>query len=361
MSEPDSDTYALILAGGSGERFWPLSRNTHPKQLLKIFNHQSLLEKTLGRLKGVVPPENILVLTNAVQEEEVRKIVTGLPPENIVAEPEKRDTGPAIALGIGWVAARNPEATMIVLPADQLIEDEDEFQRVLRGAVNAAKLSHALVTIGIKPTWACPSFGYVEREQRATITGLEDDIAVYDVKRFREKPNADLAQTFVDAGNFTWNSGMFIWSLPTVVRELSQHAPEFSDFISELRKSDDVAATIAHQFPKLTKLSIDYALMEKASRVLNVEATFDWDDVGGWISVAKYLDQDEENNASNVKISNIDGTGNIIYSNQSDRHIAVIGATNLIVVQTKDALLIADKDQAERIKQLCKVVPEELL
>jgi mannose-1-phosphate guanylyltransferase len=356
-----SNTYALILAGGSGERFWPVSRNTHPKQLLKLLDDTSLLEQTLERIQGIVPAENILVLTNSVQEEEVRKLITSIPAENIIAEPQKRDTAPAIALAIGWVAARNPSANMIVLPADQLIEDTDKFHEVLAGAVDAAEHSGAIVTIGIKPTWACPSYGYIERGKRATVDGMTADIAVYEVKRFREKPNADLAEQFLSDGNFTWNAGMFIWSLPTVVSELTRHAPQLAEFINEVRRSTDLASTIKSQFGKLDKISIDYALMENASRVLNIEATFDWDDVGSWISVAKYLDTDKHNNATNVKISELDATGNVVFSKNPNCHIALLGVTNLIVVQTEDALLIVDKDQAERIKHLIKNVPKELL
>lgn len=356
-----SNTYALILAGGSGERFWPVSRNTNPKQLMKLLDTTSLLEQTLERIQGVVPKENILVLTNTVQEEEVRKIITCIPPENIIAEPEKRDTGPAIALGIGWVAAKDPSATMIVLPADQLIKDTEEFHKVLAGAVDAAEHSGALVTIGIKPTWACPSYGYIERGKRATVDGMTADVAAFEVKRFREKPNADLAETFINEGNFTWNAGMFIWTLPTVVSELSRHAPQLSEFINEVRKSTDLSGTLANQFAKLDKISIDYALMENASRVLNIEATFDWDDVGSWISVAKYLGSDEDHNATNVEITELDATGNIVFSKNPKTHIALLGVANLIVVQTEDALLIADKDQADRIKHLIKRVPKELL
>ncbi len=358
---PDQDSYALILAGGSGERFWPVSRNTHPKQLLKLLDDTSLLEQTLARVMGIVPPENILILTNSVQEEGVRKAVSGIPAENILAEPEKRDTAPAIALAVGWVAARNPSATMVVLPADQLIRDEAAFQHDIRASIMAARLSEAIVTIGIKPTWACPSYGYVERGRRATIPGFDGDSVVFEVERFREKPNAELAETFFASGRFTWNAGIFVWTLPTVVKELSHHAPALADFISELRRSTDMLATIAHQFPKLPKISIDYALMEKASRVLNVEATFDWDDVGSWISISKYLEADEGKNGSNVAISQIDATGNIVFSKNPDCHIALLGVANLIIVQTPDALLIADKDQADRIKHLIPKVPKELL
>ena len=357
---PDTpERFAVILAGGSGERFWPLSRTTRPKQLLRLFDESTLLEKTIVRLEGLVPPENILILTNVEQETTVREIATTIPADNILAEPAKRDTAPAIALGIGWVAARNPSATMAVLPADQLIEDEDEFRAVLGGAFRAAELSGALVTIGIKPTWPCPSYGYVERGKEAAIDGLEG-VAAFEVVQFREKPDPELAEQFLEAGNFTWNGGMFIWSLPAVVAELQVHAPDLAAFVEEIKTSTDVGATLAARFEQQKKISIDYALMEKASRVLNIEATFDWDDVGSWISVSKYLDDDGNNNRGNTALTTMGSRDNIVYSKDKDRRIALLGVENLIVVETGDALLVTTRDQADRIKELVKELPPEL-
>ncbi len=351
--------YALILAGGSGQRFWPVSRDALPKQLLKLFGEKTLLELTVERLKGIVPTENILVLTNSQQEARVRELLPQLPKENIVAEPEKRDTAPAIAMGVGWVAAREPSATMMVLPADHLIKDAAAFAKVLLGAAQAAESSGALVTIGIKPTWPCPSYGYVERGRKAMLNGMPEDVLVYEVTRFREKPNPDLAEHFISQDSFTWNSGMFIWTLPAIFSELSRHAPVLADFVAEVRKSKDFSATIARQFSRLPKLSIDYALMEKASRVLNVEATFDWDDVGNWTSVGRYLEQDKEGNQHNCKLAQFDSGGNIVFS-QTENYVALLGVQDLIVVQAKDAILIASKSHAESIKKLVDNLPKEL-
>ena len=359
MANPPPPRYALILAGGSGQRFWPVSRDALPKQLLKLFGEKTLLELTVERLKGIVPTQNILILTNTQQEATVRKLLPKLPKENIIAEPEKRDTAPAIALGVGWVAAREPSATMMVLPADHLIQDEEAFKKVLLASAFAAESSGALVTIGIKPTWPCPSYGYVERGRRALLNGMDEDIAVYEVVRFREKPNPDLAEHFINQGNFTWNAGMFIWTLPAIFSELSRHAPVLADFVAEVRKSKDFAATISKQFGKLPKLSIDYALMEKASRVLNVEATFDWDDVGNWTSVGRYLEEDKHGNQHNCKLAQFEASGNIVFT-QTNHHVALLGVQDLIVVQAKDAILIASKSHAESIKKLVDTLPQEL-
>jgi mannose-1-phosphate guanylyltransferase len=350
--------YALILAGGSGQRFWPISRDSLPKQLLKLFGDKTLLEMTVDRLDGLVPTENIVILTNKQQEAAVRKLLPQLPKENIIAEPEKRDTAPAIALGVGWVVARDPTATMMVLPADHLIKDQKEFHRVLNNAAKAAEVGSSLVTIGIKPTWACPSYGYVERGRRASLPGV-DDQAVYEVERFREKPNPDLAEHFINQGTFTWNAGMFIWTIPAIFSELSRHCPALADFVSELRNSKDFAATMSKQFSKLPKLSIDYALMERASRVLNIEATFDWDDVGNWTSVGRYLTNDENGNQHNCAFSQLDSSSNLVFS-QTGQHIALLGVQDLIIVSAKDALLITSRSHAESIKKLADQLPKEL-
>ncbi len=355
------NTYALILAGGSGTRFWPLSRNSKPKQLLDLFGDGTLLTQTIQRLEGLVPFENILILTNAQQVDAVRAVATMLPPGNIHAEPAKRDTAPAVALGIGLVAARNPDAVMMVLPADQLIKDTAAYHSVMRDALATAELSDGLVTIGIRPTWACPSYGYIERGERAYIHGLDCENPPVEVKRFREKPNVELAEQFLAQGHFTWNAGMFVWSIPSVIRQLATHAPQLANFVSELRRSPDIDATVAAQFPTLTPISIDYALMENADRVLNIEANFDWDDVGSWISIAKYLEEDHDANRSNEAISQIDSENNIIFNARPGTRIALLGVDDLIVVQTGDALLIANRHQADSIKKLVDLLPPELL
>jgi len=361
-SSDSKKTYALILAGGSGTRFWPLSRNEHPKQLLKLFDDETLLEKAVNRLEGLVPPEQILILTNPVQLNATRAALPDFPAENVIAEPERRDTAPAIALAVGWVAARDPEATMVVLPADQLVTDHDAFRETLAAAGSAANEADAVVTIGIKPTWACPSYGYVERGRRATISGLSDDApAFFEVERFREKPSPQLAEEFVEQGNFAWNAGIFIWTVPTVMREFAEHCPELSDFVHELRRSSDVEATISSQFADLPKVSIDYALMEKAKRILNVEANFGWDDVGGWISVGKYLDKDGSDNVTNRPINQIDSYNNIVFVRDEGVRVGLLGVHDLIVVQTDDAILVADKDEADNIKKLVAEVPDNLL
>jgi len=356
MSQP----YAMILAGGSGTRFWPLSRNSRPKQLLDLLDSGTLLSQTIDRLEGLIPQENILILTNAAQEDAVRHLASALPPENIFAEPARRDTAPAVALGIGLVAARDPEATMMILPSDQLILDTAAFQSVMKDAIATASLGEGLVTVGITPTWPCPSYGYIERGEAALLAGRELTHHPHEVSRFREKPDTAQAEEFLSSGNFAWNAGMFIWSIPTVMAELQRHAPELGEFAKELQKSADLNATITSRFPHLTPISIDYALLENASRVLNIEASFDWDDVGSWISVAKHFNTKGDGNQTNTQITPIDSSNNIVFSSQ-DKHIALLGVDDLIVVQTDDAILVATRERADEIKKVVGKLPEHLL
>ena len=351
--------YALILAGGSGERFWPLSRRTRPKQLLSLVSKKTLLEETLARLDGLIPADRILILTNTEQESAVRKLLENFPKENIVAEPAKRDTAAAIALGTSWVAVRDHAAIMLVLPADHVITNRAAFQQTVALAADAAEETSELVTIGIKPTWACPGFGYVEQGKPVRLRKHPDNDAIHRVVRFREKPNPDLAESFLRRGNFRWNAGMFAWSVPTVLREFNRHAPELADFISQLRMPGNFQTALRERFSKLPRISFDYAIMEKADRVLVVEATFDWDDIGTWHAVANYFEKDKRGNAANQVITTIDSSNNIVFE-ENGTTIALVGVHDLIVVRTSDALLVCHRHEAERIKDLIGKLPPEL-
>ena len=352
--------YALILAGGSGERFWPLSRKTRPKQLLRLVSERTLLEDTVLRLDGLVPRERILILTNVEQEAAVRELLPDFPSANIVAEPAKRDTAAAVALGAGWVAARDHMATMVVLPADHVIKDTAAFQKTVLAAAFAAQETGALVTIGIKPTWASPGFGYIEQGPQVKFrTSTDLGVAVHRADRFREKPNTELAESFIRAGNFRWNAGMFVWAVPSVLSEFNRHTPELAQFISQVSAPGQFEQALRERFPQLPKISFDYAIMEKADRVLVVEAAFDWDDVGGWQAVASYFTNDEHVNAANCDITAVDSTNNIVFD-QDGTKIALLGVHNLIVVRTGDALLVCDRHKAEKIKSLIGHLPPEL-
>src|SRR5881409_2757226 len=351
--------YALILAGGSGERFWPLSRRARPKQLLRLVSDKTLLEETLARLDGFVPTERILILTNAEQENAVLKLLGNCPMENIVAEPAKRDTAAAVALGTGWVAVRDHAAIMVVLPADHVIANRTAFQETLALAADVAEETSGLVTIGIKPSWACPGFGYIEQGKPVRLRKRPDIDSIHCVLRFREKPNLDLAESFLRKGNFRWNAGMFVWSVPTVLREFNRQAPELANFISQLRAPENFEKALRERFSKLPRISFDYAIMEKADRVLVVEASFDWDDIGSWRAVANYFQNDEQGNAASCAVTAVDSTNNVIFD-EGGTAIALLGVHNFIVVRTRDAILVCHRHQAEKIKDLIGKIPPEL-
>ena len=354
MSNP---FYAIVLAGGSGTRFWPLSRNQTPKQLLRLFDAKTLLEETVERLNGLVPTENILLLTNEEQEAAVRKLLPQLPVDNIVSEPARRDTGPAIALGVGLLAARNQAATVAVLPADHLIRDKAAFQADLVEAARAAERGGDLVTIGITPTWGFPGYGYIERGK--SVSGLQA-LPLFEVSRFREKPNPELAESFVRSGNFYWNAGIFVWTVNAIVTAFTRHAPALGEFVSTIRRGHKLNPSLwRSKFEQLPKISIDYAVMEKANRVLVLPATFDWDDVGGWTAVAKYLEHLPQNNVANTALTAQESTNNIVFS--EDRlHVALLGVNDLVVVQTKDAILVCSRHEVENVKKLVANLPVEL-
>lgn len=363
--------YALVLAGGSGERFWPMSRRSRPKQLLSLFSGSTLLEGTLQRLAGLVPLERVIILTNHEQEGAIRCLLPAVPPENIIVEPEKRDTAAAIALGVGVVARRDRNATMIVLPADQIIRDVAGFQVAVRTAAEAAVQTECLVTLGVKPTWPCTFFGYIERGRQVAVRDLEEGApGVYEVLRFREKPATELAESFLRDGCFRWNAGIFVWTVQAILRELDRHVPALATFIARLHEGDDPQMVIAADFPTLPKVSIDYAVMEKVSRMLEVEAEFDWDDVGNWIAASKYWEHDPCGNSANVVLTTIDSTNNIVFADPTNvgeecfsplPHVALVGVDDVIVVQTRDSILVCNRHQVDKIKHLVARIPRELL
>jgi len=248
---------------------------------------------------------------------------------------------------------------MMVLPADHVINDRAAFQETMKTATRAAEETGALVTIGIKPTWACPGFGYIEQGAPAPLKGGSTPNDVFRVVRFREKPNSELADSFVRRDNFRWNAGMFVWSVPTVLSEFNRHAPELADFISQIRATGNWEHALSSRFAELPVISFDYAIMEKADRVLMVEASFDWDDVGGWRAVASYLPTDENSNAANCDLTTLHASNNIVFSENPGK-IALLGVHNLIVIQTDDAILVCSRHDVEKIKNLVGKLPSNL-
>ena len=362
MQAPDASVFAVILAGGHGERFWPLSRKTKPKHHLALFSERTLLSATLDRLDGFIPPERTLVLTGVEQAAAVRALLPELPAENFVVEPTRRDTAAAMALAAGMIARRNPRAVAVVLPADHHIPSPADFQRTLSTAVRAAQTNASVVTVAIKPDWACPGFGYLELGAPLGGSDGEEggDAGFRPVLRFHEKPSVETAEAYLNRGNFSWNAGMFVWSVPVLMEALRQTTPELFAFCEGLQACPDPGSFLAERFASVPKVSFDYAVMEKLSGVLAVEAGFAWDDLGGWAAAGKYFPADQEGNSGNVPILSVDARDNIVFSKEGGQHVALLGVENLIVVNTGDALLVCPRDQAERIKEVVARLPAVL-
>ncbi len=350
------NAYVCIMAGGSGERFWPMSRQRTPKHLLKLFADRTLLEDTVRRLEGVVPKANIFVLTNQAQLDGARAALSFLAPEQIVAEPAKRDTAPAAALATGLVSAKNPEAVMALLPADALIKNHARMAQQLAAALHRAAGTDALLTFAIKPTYPSPGFGYLEMGEelgRSTEGGL-----VRRVNRFVEKPDIATAEKYVAGGNHAWNAGMFMWRVRSFLAEAEKHAPELAKFVREF-PAGDPTTYLAEKFPHLPKISVDYAVMEKAAAVETILAEYDWDDVGMWTSLPPHLPADDAGNAIRGTVLGVNAQKNIAISN--GRVVALVGVKDLVVVETADAVLVCHRDAVQDIKKLMPMLPKDLV
>jgi mannose-1-phosphate guanylyltransferase len=353
----DSRFFACIMAGGSGERFWPMSRQRTPKQLTKLFGETTLLEETVRRLDGVVPAANIFVLTNTTQLAAARAALPMLAPEQIVAEPAKRDTAPAAALAAALVRARRADAAMLLLSSDALIHDGRRCGAQLRAALERALQTDALLTIGIRPSHASTGFGYLEMGEE--IARGADGSVFRQVRRFVEKPDAATAQRYVDSGNYAWNAGMFAWRVSAFLAEAERNAPTLATFIREFPARDS-AGYIAQRFPTLEpKISLDFAIMEKARAVETAIATFDWDDVGLWTALPKHLPADASGNTLRGAVVISGAANNIAVSN--GRTIALCGVNDLVVVETADAVLVCHRDAVQDIKKITQQLPRELL
>jgi mannose-1-phosphate guanylyltransferase len=341
--------FTFILAGGSGERFWPLSRSKTPKHLLRLLSDRTLLETTVRRVENLVPWERVFILTNAAQAEAVRKELPFLPPENVVAEPEKRDTAPACALAVGFARARDQEAICALLPADAVIHNTSVFQRQLTKAAEVAGERDALITFAIPPTYPSTGFGYLQLG--------EGHDSIHRVVRFVEKPELSTAENYYQSGQYAWNAGMFIWRAEIFLRETERLVPPLSEFIRDF-PAGDASSYLADRFGKLPKISVDYAVMEKASEVLAVRAEFDWDDVGSWTALPDHLGSDTGGNTVRGEVIEYESRNNIALSN--GRLIALCGVENLIVVETPDALLVCHRDAAQDIKKLQPLLPQQV-
>ena len=351
--------FIVILAGGKGERFWPQSRRRVPKHLLPIVGGAPMLAQTLARVGPLVPAKNIFVITAADQLGAVRAACPRLPRANIVAEPIGRDTAPAVALAAALVARRDSGGVFAILPADHVIHDRRAYQADLRAAFAAASAAEVMVTIGIKPHEPATGFGYIQRGKRwQGIAGR----TLYSVRRFVEKPSLPVARGYLSAGDYLWNAGMFVWSVPVVSQALERDAPALHAGFDHVRRGlaagRALAPLLEKIYPALPKISVDYALLEKADNVVVLPASFDWDDVGSWPAIARHHKKDAAGNVIRGRAVVEDGRNNIVVAD--DGHLlGVIGADDLIVVHTPDATLVCPRSRAQDIKRLLKRIESE--
>ncbi|MGF1678044.1 MAG: mannose-1-phosphate guanylyltransferase [Candidatus Methylacidiphilales bacterium] len=348
-------THMVIMAGGSGERFWPLSRNQTPKQLLRLFSDETLLGETVKRVVDLVPADHLSILTHQTQVDATRKALPHFPPAQIIGEPAKRDTAPAAALASALAYREHPDAVVVLLPADQLIRDTEAFRLQISDCVTRAQSSDALITLAIPPTF--PSTGYGYLDLGGEVACGSHGTRFHPVTRFVEKPDTETAQTYLKSGHHFWNAGMFIWKASTFHSCSETLVPKLSRFIMEFPRGDFNAYLTEH-FPTLPKISVDYAIMEKAPLVEAALATFDWNDVGAWTALPWVLPADEQGNTIKGSVSIHSSESNIVYA--QSRHVALCGVADLVVVETPDAVLVCHREQVQEIKKLLPNLPDNL-
>ena len=346
--------YAIIIAGGIGSRFWPKSRSSYPKQFLDILHvGKTLIQATYQRFSTFILPQNIYVVTAEEYVPIVSEQLPMLPKENILAEPSRKNTAPCIAYASFKILLHNPQASMIVAPADHLILDAEEFKQVCNKAMDFVENIKALITLGINPTYPNTGYGYIQHE----ILPAADQ--VYKVKTFTEKPSVELAQTFLASGDFLWNAGIFVWKVQRIIEAFEKYLPEvYEVFTTEQQFFNTVAEKDALEriYTQCTNISIDFGIMEKADNVYVIPADFDWSDLGTWTSAYENLEKDRLGNAiagNNVLV--IDAQHCMIHA-FNEKLLVIQGLDNYIVVDTPDALLICKKDKEQEIKEYVAAV-----
>lgn len=349
----------FIMAGGSGERFWPLSRKTKPKHLLKLVSSKTLLEETVLRIKPLASkPSNLLILTNHEQIPGIRKALPRFPKSTLIPEPAKRDTAPAAALATALALRTNPNAVLALLPADAVIGKHAIFRSQLAAAARAAAVSPSFVTLGIKPSYSATGFGYLHLGGKTL--GQIKGGPFLKVRRFVEKPSLPKAKSYLRSGQYAWNAGIFVWKASTFLAEARRQQPALARFIEKFPKRGSYSSYLQREFPKLPKVSVDYAIMEGAKSVLALKASFPWDDVGSWTALPSHLPTDKKGNTFRGHITAVDSQDTLALA-EGGRPMALLGTKNLVVIDTPDALLVCPKDRVQEVKKLLPLLPDQLI
>ena len=363
------DRFVAILAGGKGERFWPLSREATPKQLLALLDKKSFLQQTFERVKALVPAKNIFIITNESQAAAIRKQLPRVPKDNVIAEPCGRDTCPAITLAAALVGARSTTGVMAVLPSDHVIsaKGEKKFQRILEDSFDLASHGQAIITIGIQPTSPETGYGYIHAgDALPAVPGRKPYKTIFHrAEKFVEKPHFDKAVRLVNSGDYRWNAGMFLFSFTTIIESLLKHQKPLHDACEKWFHIADNPAKLKRalkkDYPELKKTSFDFGVMEHAQNVIVADGDFDWDDLGALPALARHLKADPEGNCANADFIHVDAARNVIFDTRPAKQrtpIAVVGLRDCVIIQTADATLVARKRDAQKVRELVNKLAE---
>jgi mannose-1-phosphate guanylyltransferase len=342
--------FAVIMAGGKGARFWPRSRERMPKHLLDILGERTIIRETVDRVRPLVPAERTLIVTGRSHAVELIRQLPEIPPENILIEPVGRNTAPCIGLAALHILKRVSDAVMLVIPSDHRIGNEAAFHRVLLAAGTAAAKGNPLVTIGIRPTGPETGYGYIEQGDLLSTVG-EDE--VYLVRSIREKPIREQAEQFLAKGGFSWNSGMFVWKASAILKAIAQFLPDLHRGLLQIREAlgtDREEEVVGMTYAGLQAVSIDYGVMEKAKEVLTVPGDFDWSDLGSWDALWEISKKDEKGNVARGEFIGIDAADSLVHS--PGKLVALVGVRDLLVVDTKDALLICRRGRSQEVRKV---------
>lgn len=349
--------YAVILAGGKGQRFWPSSRESRPKQFLKMSGEVSMLSLTFNRLNRFVPSEKIILLTVESQIDMVKKELADLPEENFVIEPEGRNTAPALALASLLIAKRSSDEPFLTCPADHLIEKEQNFYGVVEEAARAAKQEEILITFGIPPKYPATGYGYIEAGERI---GGADGREAFQVSSFHEKPDRDLAEEYISKGNFYWNSGIFLWRPSVYLKAWARYVDCGAEELSDIGKSigrGDMRNILKDRYPALPSVSVDYGILEKADNVVVFPADLGWNDVGSWDALYDILPKDESGNVSAGDSVLLDSQGCVFYNR--DGFTAGVGLEDIIVISDGGTILVCRRGDSQRVREIVELLKEK--
>lgn len=347
----EKNVFCVIMAGGSGTRFWPQSRKAKSKQYLSILGKKSLIQKTIERFHSLISWDRIFIVSQKHQEDELLKHILKVPRENLIYEPFGRNTAPCIGLAALFCEHRNPDSVMIVSPADHRIANKSQFQTVMQTAVQLANKHNSVVTLGITPDRPATGYGYIQVDGEVE---SNKKVNSYRVKTFAEKPNLATAKRFLESGDFFWNSGIFIFKTSVILDMIKQYLPDLYESLSEVRNfmDDPKLEKVIHKvYQQIKDISIDYGIMEKISDVYMVEGKFGWNDLGSWEQVYKLSDIDENSNCSNGNTVLLDTNNSYVHADK-DGLIAVVGLDDVVVVKEGDAILVCKRDQAEKVKKV---------